>query len=160
MQIGAKRANTCTQCVHVPTEFPFCIPPLLVGSAIGRRKKRRRRRNLLLRREENGEEERSQEAVFLTSFHPPHPIHPPSPARPQKKIPSMSARSPPRWHCGSTSTGCPRKKKLIPGNFGVGCAFGPWPFNNIICEQYVGKVKVFFWGGEGKGEIPGTLCST
>ena len=31
IQIGAKRANTCMQCAHIPTELPFCIPPLVVG---------------------------------------------------------------------------------------------------------------------------------
>ncbi len=31
MQIGAKRAKTCMQCVHIPTELPFCMPPLVVG---------------------------------------------------------------------------------------------------------------------------------
>ncbi len=30
-QIGAKRAKTCKQCVHIPTELPFCKPPLVVG---------------------------------------------------------------------------------------------------------------------------------
>ncbi len=30
-QIGAKRAKTCVQCAHIPTELPFCIPPLVVG---------------------------------------------------------------------------------------------------------------------------------
>ncbi len=34
MQIGAKRARTCAQRVHVPTELPFCIPPLVVGHAV------------------------------------------------------------------------------------------------------------------------------
>ncbi len=29
MQIDAKRAKTCMQCVRVPTELPFCMP--LVG---------------------------------------------------------------------------------------------------------------------------------
>ncbi len=28
---GAKRAKTCMQCVHIPTELPFWIPPLVVG---------------------------------------------------------------------------------------------------------------------------------
>ncbi len=28
---ATKRAKTCTQRVHVPTELPFCMPPLLVG---------------------------------------------------------------------------------------------------------------------------------
>ncbi len=32
IQIGAKSAKTCIQCACVPTEPPFCIPPLLVGS--------------------------------------------------------------------------------------------------------------------------------
>ncbi len=31
IQISAKRAITCMQCVHIPTELPFCMPPLLVG---------------------------------------------------------------------------------------------------------------------------------
>ncbi len=31
IQMGAKRAKTCVQRVHVPTELPFCVPPLLVG---------------------------------------------------------------------------------------------------------------------------------
>ncbi len=32
MQVGAKRAKTCMQCVRcVPTELPFCMPPLVVG---------------------------------------------------------------------------------------------------------------------------------
>ena len=31
MQIGAERAKTCTQCVYIPTELPFCVPPLVVG---------------------------------------------------------------------------------------------------------------------------------
>ena len=31
IQIGTKRAKTCTQCVDIPTELPFCIPPLVVG---------------------------------------------------------------------------------------------------------------------------------
>ncbi len=26
-----KRAKTCTQCVHILTELPFCMPPLVVG---------------------------------------------------------------------------------------------------------------------------------
>ena len=29
--MGAKQQNTCAQCLHVPTELPFCIPPLVVG---------------------------------------------------------------------------------------------------------------------------------
>ena len=32
MQIGAKRGKKCLQCVHISTELPFCIPPLVVGS--------------------------------------------------------------------------------------------------------------------------------
>ncbi len=31
MQIDAKCARTCMQCVHIATELPFCIPPLVVG---------------------------------------------------------------------------------------------------------------------------------
>ena len=31
MQVGAKHANACAQCVRVPTELPFCLPPLVVG---------------------------------------------------------------------------------------------------------------------------------
>ena len=32
IQISAKRAKkTCMQCVHIPAELPFCIPPLVVG---------------------------------------------------------------------------------------------------------------------------------
>ena len=31
IRMGVKRAKTCTQCVHVRTELPFCIPPLVVG---------------------------------------------------------------------------------------------------------------------------------
>ncbi len=32
MQVGAKtRAKTCTQRVHIPTELPLCLPPLVVG---------------------------------------------------------------------------------------------------------------------------------
>ncbi len=32
IQIGAKCAKMCAQCVlHIPTELPFCLPPLLVG---------------------------------------------------------------------------------------------------------------------------------
>ena len=31
IQIGTKQAKTCMQCLHVPTELPFCIPPLVVG---------------------------------------------------------------------------------------------------------------------------------
>ncbi len=31
IQISAKRAKMCMQCVHVPTELIFCIPPLVVG---------------------------------------------------------------------------------------------------------------------------------
>ncbi len=31
VQIGAKRAKSCIQCVCIPTELPFCIPPLVVG---------------------------------------------------------------------------------------------------------------------------------
>ena len=36
IQVGAKRAKTCMQCVHIPTEPPFCIPPLVVGMARSR----------------------------------------------------------------------------------------------------------------------------
>ncbi len=32
IQVGAKRAKTCMHCVHLPTELPFCIPPLVVGN--------------------------------------------------------------------------------------------------------------------------------
>ena len=31
VQIGARRAKTCMQRVHVPAELPLCMPPLLVG---------------------------------------------------------------------------------------------------------------------------------
>ncbi len=33
LQIGAKRAEMCMHCVHtyIPTELPFCMPPLVVG---------------------------------------------------------------------------------------------------------------------------------
>ncbi len=31
IQIGGKRAKTCMQCVDIPTELPFCVPPLVVG---------------------------------------------------------------------------------------------------------------------------------
>ena len=31
MQIGIKRAKTCVQHVHIPTELPFYKPPLVVG---------------------------------------------------------------------------------------------------------------------------------
>ena len=31
LQVGAKRAKTCMQCLHVPTELPLCMPPLVVG---------------------------------------------------------------------------------------------------------------------------------
>ena len=31
IQVGAKRAETCMQRVHIPTELPLCIPPLVVG---------------------------------------------------------------------------------------------------------------------------------
>ncbi len=34
VQTGAKRAKTCMQCVHVPTELPLCIPPLVVGLSL------------------------------------------------------------------------------------------------------------------------------
>ncbi len=33
-QVGAKRAKTCMQRVHVPPELPFCMPPLVVGGAL------------------------------------------------------------------------------------------------------------------------------
>ncbi len=33
VQIGTKRAKTCVQHVYIPTELPFCMPPLLVGMA-------------------------------------------------------------------------------------------------------------------------------
>ncbi len=32
--IGAKRAKTCMRCESIPTELPFCIPPLVVGLVI------------------------------------------------------------------------------------------------------------------------------
>ncbi len=32
IQISAKHAKTCMQCVCTPTDLPFCIPPLVVGS--------------------------------------------------------------------------------------------------------------------------------
>ena len=32
MRTGAKRAKTCVQRVRIPTELPFCIPPLVVGN--------------------------------------------------------------------------------------------------------------------------------
>ncbi len=35
IQIGARRAKTCVQCVHIPTELPLCIPPLVVGQVLG-----------------------------------------------------------------------------------------------------------------------------
>ena len=31
MEIGAKRAKACMQCVHIPTGLSFCTPPLVVG---------------------------------------------------------------------------------------------------------------------------------
>ena len=31
LPIGTKYAKTCMQCVYIPTELPFCIPPLVVG---------------------------------------------------------------------------------------------------------------------------------
>ncbi len=31
IHIGTKRAKTCMQCVYIPTELPFCMPPLAVG---------------------------------------------------------------------------------------------------------------------------------
>ena len=31
IKIGTKCAKTCMQCVYIPTELPFCIPPLVVG---------------------------------------------------------------------------------------------------------------------------------
>ena len=37
MQIDAKRAKTCVQCVRIPTELPFCIPPLVVGYVLRNR---------------------------------------------------------------------------------------------------------------------------
>ncbi len=30
IQFDAKGAKTCMQCIHIPTELPFCIPPPLV----------------------------------------------------------------------------------------------------------------------------------
>ncbi len=33
IQIGAKRAKTCMQCVHIPTELPFWKPLFVVGWA-------------------------------------------------------------------------------------------------------------------------------
>ena len=32
-KFDGKRAKTCMHCVHIPTELPFCIPPLVVGYA-------------------------------------------------------------------------------------------------------------------------------
>ncbi len=29
--IGAKRAKTFMQCVHIPTELPFCVSPIVGG---------------------------------------------------------------------------------------------------------------------------------
>ena len=34
VQVGAKRAKTCMQCVYIRTEFPFCTAQLLVGYLI------------------------------------------------------------------------------------------------------------------------------
>ena len=34
IQIGAKLAKICMQCVHIPTKFPFCIQPLVVGQEL------------------------------------------------------------------------------------------------------------------------------
>ncbi len=31
IQIGAKRAKMCMQCVHIPNQLPFCTSPLVVG---------------------------------------------------------------------------------------------------------------------------------
>ena len=31
MQVGARRAKTCTQCVRIPTELQLCMPPLVAG---------------------------------------------------------------------------------------------------------------------------------
>ncbi len=31
MQIGTKHAKTCMRSVCIPTELPFCLPPLVVG---------------------------------------------------------------------------------------------------------------------------------
>ncbi len=33
MQIGAERAKMHMRCARVPTEIPFCVPPLLVGTS-------------------------------------------------------------------------------------------------------------------------------
>ena len=35
MEIGAKHAKTCMQCVNIPTEHPFCKPSLVVGKIVG-----------------------------------------------------------------------------------------------------------------------------
>ncbi len=34
IQIGTKHAKMCMRCVHIPTELPFCTPPLVVGCAL------------------------------------------------------------------------------------------------------------------------------
>ena len=41
MQVGTKCEKTCVQHVHVLTELPFCMPPLLVGK--GRERERERK---------------------------------------------------------------------------------------------------------------------
>ncbi len=33
MHIAAKRTKTCLQCIDIPTELLFCVPPLVVGFA-------------------------------------------------------------------------------------------------------------------------------
>ncbi len=32
-KLGPNVQKTCTQCEHIPTELPFCIPPLVVRSS-------------------------------------------------------------------------------------------------------------------------------
>ncbi len=56
-QIGAKRAKTCTQRLHIPIELPFCMPHLAVGHEI------------------------------KISFLPPTPFSPPPPHRPHEVRP-------------------------------------------------------------------------
>ncbi len=31
IQISIKHGKACVQCVHIPTELPLCMPPLVVG---------------------------------------------------------------------------------------------------------------------------------
>ncbi len=40
MQIGVKRAKTLMRCVRIPAELPFCMPPLVVGTAEEESKKK------------------------------------------------------------------------------------------------------------------------